>query len=62
MTASREDLALAILVLIKNIYQRRVEESFGLNSYSVAGMSVAFSQDLPSQAADILEGYRRRLV
>jgi hypothetical protein len=57
-----DDLKLATCILIKNIYQRRLEESFGTNSYSISGISMSFEQDLPMQARQILDGYRRILV
>lgn len=56
------DVQLATLILIKNIYQRRSEESFGLNSYSISGISAAFEQDMPLQARQILGKYRRTLI
>lgn len=57
-----DDIKLATLILIKNIYQRRIEESFGNTSYSVSGISLSFETDIPQQAKQILEGYRRFIV
>jgi len=56
------DIQLATMILIKNIHQRRNEESFGATNYSVTGMSASFEQDLPLQARQILDGYRKLLV
>lgn len=58
-----DDLKLATMILIKNIYQRRVEESFGNTSYSVSGISLSFEQDgIPVQAKQVLYGYKRTLI
>lgn len=58
-----EDLKLAILILIKYFYQRRVEESFGVTSYSLAGVSATFeAEGIPKQASDILHSYSRLLL
>jgi hypothetical protein len=56
-----EDLKLAILILIKYFYQRRSEESMGVTSYSVSGISMSFENDLPFQARQILNNYKRSL-
>lgn len=56
------DLQLATLILIKYIYQRRIEESFGVSSYSLSGISMTFEQDIPLQAKQILAGYTRMIV
>jgi AAA15 family ATPase/GTPase len=61
-TAIPEDLQLAALILIKNIYQRRSEESFGTTNYSISGMSMAFEREIPMQAKSILNQYRRILL
>lgn len=63
-TTMPNDLKLAVLIIIKNIYQSRSEESFGMTGYSVSGISVSFEQEaMPKQAKDILDrGYRRLLV
>lgn len=57
-----EDLQLATMILIKNIYQRRSEESFGATNYSISGISVAFEQDMPVHAKHILGQYRKVLL
>lgn len=56
------DLQLATLILIKHVYQKRSEESWGVANYSISGMSVTFEQDLPLQARQILNGYKRSLL
>lgn len=57
-----DDLQLATLILIKNVYQRRSEESFGAKNYSVSGMSVTFEEGLPDQVVQILNRYRRIII
>jgi hypothetical protein len=58
-----DDVKVAVLILIKNLYQRRSEESFGMQSYSVTGISVSFEQDpMPMQAKYLLAQYRRTLL
>ena len=57
-----KDLELATLILIKNVYQKRSEEVFGATNYSVGGLSVAFDKDIPMEAKQILNHYRRTLV
>lgn len=63
LTTIPDDLKLATLILIKNIYQRRSEESFGNISYSVSGISLSFEQDgIPIQVKQILHKYKRTLI
>jgi hypothetical protein len=57
-----DDLQLATLILIKNIYQKRNEESWGVNSYSISGISMSFDKDIPMEAKQILNHYRRTLI
>lgn len=57
-----DDLQLAIKILIKNIYQKRSEEAFGANSYSVSGISVSFENDMPKEAKQVLSAYRRNIL
>jgi len=58
-----EDLKLAIKLIIKEIYQRRSEESFGVSSFSTGGISVSFAEEIPIQAKTILDGkYRKYLL
>jgi len=58
-----EDLKLAIKILLKHAYQRREEESFSVDSYSVAGLSMTFVKDgVPTEAKRILEKYRRHII
>lgn len=56
------DLKLATLILIKNIYQRRSEESFGVMGYSIAGLSNSFKEGLPDQTESILRKYKKTLI
>ncbi len=58
-----EDLKLAIKIIVKYLYQRRSEESFGAASFSTGGISVSFAEEIPVQALQILNGkYRRYLL
>jgi len=57
-----DDLQLAVLIWIKNIYQRRSEESFGVTSYSASGISMSFENDIPIQVRQILDNYKRLLL
>lgn len=57
-----KDLELATLILIKNIYQKRNEESWGLNSFSISGISESFDKDIPMEAKLILNHYRKTLI
>lgn len=56
------DLKLAVEIIVKYLYQRRMEESFGLSSYSSGGISSSFVDKIPEQAKMILDKYRRRLL
>jgi len=63
LTEIPEDLKLAIKLIIKVIYQRRSEESFGVASFSTGGISVSFEEEIPIQAKQILNSkYRRYLL
>ncbi len=58
-----DDLKLAVYIIVKSIYQRRNEESFGLASYSVGGLSMSFKDKVPEQALNILNSkYRKYIV
>jgi len=58
-----EDIKMAIKILVKYIYQRRIEESFGLQSYSLGGVSQTLEQtELPKQVFDIINYYRKYTV
>ena len=57
-----DDVQLATMILIKNVYQRRSEEVFGATNYSVSGISVSFEIDLPKEVRQILNGYKRSLI
>lgn len=53
------DLKLAVKIIVKYLYQRQQEESFGLNSYSLGGISNSFdTEGIPVQALRILKSYR----
>jgi hypothetical protein len=58
-----EDLKLGIKILLKHAYQRRDEESFSVDSYSVSGVSMSFSKDgVPTEAKKLLSKYRRNIL
>lgn len=55
-----EDLKLAIKIICKNIYQKRKEEIFGIDNYSIGDIRMACeSGDIPKEAINILDGYRK---
>ncbi len=58
-----EDLKLAVKILVKYFYQRRMEETFGVSSFSSGGISASFEKDIPFEVKLILDGkYRRQMV
>lgn len=57
-----EDLKLGVKILVKYLYQKRSEESFGLSNYSSGGISVSFEKEIPVQASMLLDNYKRLLV
>lgn len=59
-TTMPEDLKLAIKMWVKHIYQKRMEESFGVNSYTVGGLTTSFdTEGIPVQVRKILMSYRK---
>jgi hypothetical protein len=58
-----EDLKLAIKIVMKTMYQKRSEESFGLTNYGLSGVSIAYEAGVfPKEALDILGRYRTILI
>ena len=57
-SATPNDLKMGMLILIKSIYDKRAEESFGLESYSIDKIRKVFIE-LPSETRDIFDSYRR---
>lgn len=58
-----EELKMAVKILVKLIYQQRQEESFGLTSFSLAGISETLDTiGIPVQAKRIIDSYRAVLV
>lgn len=50
------DLKLAIKIIVKNIYQKRQEEIFGIKSYKVGDVSITCEESsVPKEALDILD-------
>jgi len=54
-----EDLKLAVKILVKNIYQKREEETFGLEQGSLSYVKKVFEKDIPKEAKEILSRYRK---
>ena len=62
-TTMPEDLKLAIKIICKSTYQRRNEESYGVQDYSAGDVRVAMeSGNIPKEAIDILNRHRRILM
>ncbi len=58
-----DDLKLAVMICVKYIYQRRVEENWGVSNYSIPGISMTFKEVIPEQALQIINSkYRRYLL
>ncbi len=58
-----EDLQLAIMIIVKAIYDRRTEELFGTSEYWVADVKVKCEAgDIPKEAISILSKYKRVLI
>lgn len=53
------DLQLAVKILVKNIYQKREEETFGLEQGSLGYVKKVFEKDIPKEAKEILSRYRK---
>ena len=53
------DLQLAVKILVKNIYQKREEETFGLEQGSLSYVKRVFERDIPQEAKEILSRYRK---
>ena len=54
-----EDLRLAAKIVCKDWYEKRSEGSFGLNGWSVGGMTKQIVDYVPREALRILNAYRR---
>ena len=58
-SAIPQDIKMAIKILVKYQYQKLTESSFGLNSYSLAGISQSFVVGgIPDEANRIISSYR----
>ena len=55
-------LKLAVQILVKHVYQRKSEETFGLENYSLGDIKAIFSKGIPKEAAMILDGFAKILV
>lgn len=55
-------LKLAVNILVKYIYQRKSEETFGLKSYSLGSVRAIFQEEVPVEAAGILDGFAKILI
>ncbi|NVM21304.1 MAG: hypothetical protein HWN68_05945 [Desulfobacterales bacterium] len=54
-----EDLKLGVSILVKLIYQKRGEESFGLTQGSLSYVRKVFEKEMPSEVKEILSRYRK---
>ena len=54
-----EDLKMAVKILVKNIYQKRDEETFGLEQYSLGYVRAVLEKQIPSEVRQILWKYRK---
>ena len=54
-----EDLKLGVSILVKLIYQKRGEESFGLAQGSLSYVRKVFEKEMPSEVKEILSRYRK---
>lgn len=58
-----DDLKLAVKIIVKWIYQKRSDESFGVTNFGSGGISVSFENNIPWEAKMILDTkYVRRMV
>ena len=62
-TTMPKDLQLAINIIVKSIYQKRNDDSYGVQDYSAGDVRVAMeSGNIPKEAIDILNRHRRILM
>ena len=58
-----ERLKLGTKIAVKHIYQKRKEEIFGITNYGIGDVRVTIEKDdIPKEALDIINRFRRRLV
>lgn len=58
-----EDLKLAVLVSIKHVFQRKIEETFGVQSFRTGELSATLISDLvPKEAKEVFNYYRKRMI
>ena len=60
-SSTPEDVKLALLLIIKYLYDLRQEEAFGLSSYKLDQITKQFNS-LPKQAVSILNSYKRVFI
>lgn len=53
------DLQLAVKILVKFIYQKRGDETFGVSQYSLGYVRAVFEKEMPSEARVILDRYKK---
>ena len=62
-TTIPEDLQLAVMIIVKSIYDRRTEELFGTKEYWTGDVKVKCEAgDIPKEATEILSKYKRVLI
>lgn len=54
-----ENLKLAVKILVKFIYQKHGDETFGVSQYSLGSIRAVFEKEMPSEAREILSRYRK---
>lgn len=54
-----DDIKMAVCILVKHLYQKQVEETFGLTNFSMGGLSATFdSIGIPIEAKRIINSYK----
>lgn len=62
-TTIPEDLKLAVKIIVKDIFQKRKEEIFGIKDYRIGDISVTCEDgDVPKEALVLLSSFKRHLI
>ncbi len=57
-----EDVKLAVRILLKNVWQKRKEEIFGIKGYSVEDMRADLQENIPHEVLNVINKYKKMLV
>lgn len=58
-----EDIKLAVMIICRSIYQKRNEETFGVDNYGIGDIRIAHEKgEIPKEAMGILDRHRKVLV